>query len=144
MRTILTLLGLGFFAFLTSSCEEEINDSNQIYSDGELIISQSLYETTKTESYTIKDVAVEGDSLKFTICSGGCSGESWTVRLVDSGAVAESFPEQRWAKVALANEELCKAYICREYSINISPLQTGSGKLSLHLEGWEKTILYAY
>jgi hypothetical protein len=143
MRTSFQILLFIVSSTLLFSCEEEgANSPRQTY--GNLVIGKDLYDSIKSENFLISSVSISGDSLKIKLCSGGCSGETWDVRLVDSGAVAESFPEQRWAKVGFKNEEICYAYICREYIFDLKPLQTGSGKLSLHLDGWDGSLLYEY
>ena len=130
---------------LFSSCNDENDSANQISVTGDLIVSKEIYDQTAADGYTVKAVEIIGDSLKIEICSGGCSTESWKMKLVDAGLVAESFPEQRWTKAFLIKEvDVYSTYPCGNFSVDISPLQTGSGKLSLHLAGWGESILYSY
>jgi hypothetical protein len=125
------------------ACDEKDSPAS-LLDDGDVIINEEIYNSIKNENFTVSKASIVGDSLLLTICASGCSGESWKVTLVGSGMVAESFPEQSWAKVKFENKEACLASFCREYTFNIKPMRTGSGKLSLHLGGWDGALLYEY
>ena len=123
------LPSLVFMIMVFTSCSSD----GPINMDQEVIISQSLYNQTNTDSYT----------MILTIQSSGCDGSDWVIKLIDSGAIAESYPVQRFGKIALENEELCDAIVSREYSIDISSLRV-EDQLYLNLEGWEGQLHYKF
>ncbi|WP_420317720.1 hypothetical protein [Ekhidna sp.] len=133
------LPSLVFMIMVFTSCSSD----GPINMDQEVIISQSLYNQTNTDSYTIENAAIDGDLLILTIQSSGCDGSDWVIKLIDSGAIAESYPVQRFGKIALENEELCDAIVSREYSIDISSLRV-EDQLYLNLEGWEGQLHYKF
>ncbi len=108
-------------------------------------ISASEYEAATTSNYTIVDAQINQDCLIIQISSSGCDGESWVVQLFDSGAIAESFPEQRFIALDLTNEEECDAVISRTYSFELTLLRISeSGEIILNLNSWEGGISYVY
>lgn len=127
-------------AFLLSSC---FSDDQNLPDDQDVIVSESLYNQISTANYSIIEAEIEGDSLKLTIQSSGCDGNEWVVKLVDSGAVAESYPVQRFAKISLENEELCDAIVARDYSFNLISLRV-EDQLYLNLEGWDSQLHYDF
>lgn len=135
MKTLLSFC----MTLLFASCSSD----NQINTDQEVIISETLYNQTNTDNFTIEEAVIVGDSLKVSIQSSGCDGSEWLVKLVDSGAIAESYPVQRFAKISLKNEELCDAIVTKEYSINITPLRV-EDQLYLNLEGWDSQLHYDF
>ncbi len=75
--------------------------------------------------------------------ASGCDGNTWIVKLIDSGEIAESYPCQRTLRLSLDNQEECEAIPTKEISFDISDLQImGNNKVILHVSGEE--ILYEY
>jgi hypothetical protein len=124
---------------LVASCSSD----NQINTDQEVIISETLYNQTNTDNYTIEEAVIIGDTLRVTIQSSGCDGSEWDAKLVDSGVVAESYPVQRFAKISLKNEELCDAILTRNFTFNITSLRV-EDQLYLNLEGWDSQLHYDF
>jgi len=107
-------------------------------------ISKQRYEQAITNNYELNEVKLNGDCLEITFSASGCSGSSWETDLIDMGAIAESFPVQRFVRLSLTDEELCEAWITKTVSFNISPLQVEQDRLYLNFDGWEGQILYKY
>jgi len=130
---------LTLFALIVLGCSS--NEPNNEQED--LIVSQAIYRDTSTEQYTILDATIEGDELSITIQSGGCDGSNWEIRLVDSGSIAESYPVQRYIKVALTNNESCDALVTQTKIFDISSLQV-EDQLFFNLEGWDEQLHYDF
>jgi len=119
------------------------DEDNQSNCDQDVIISQREFENAPNEPVSIIEMKIEGDCLKIKFGASGCSGNSWVVRLIDSGIIAESLPVQRTLKLSLNNREACAAYFTREMSFNIKDLQVrGNNSVQLNVLG--KPILYEY
>lgn len=113
--------------------------------DQVVIINETLYENLETDFFTFGDVKIIDNCLSITIGASGCSGDSWKFNLIDSGAVAESSPEQRYLKFALENNEDCLAALGGTISFDLAPLQVnGSNEIILNLEGLESSLNYKY
>lgn len=99
----------------------------------------------ESDSFSIENAEIIDDCLSLRIGASGCDGSSWHFDLVDSGAVVESFPEQRFLKLQLINNEACLAVIGRTVSFNLSSLQIeGSHEIILQIEGFGASIAYNY
>ena len=111
--------------------------------DAEVIISKQEYINAPSDYLTINSASIPEDCLTISFSSSGCDGSSWVVKLIDSGAVAESSPCQRSLRLSLKNSELCDAVISKKISFDISKLQiSGDNSVILHLNG--ESILYEY
>lgn len=111
----------------------------------ELIIDKQKFDAVKTDNYNILNATVENDILTIEISSGGCSGDSWIVNLIDSEDIMESVPPQRNLRLSLTNEELCLAIVVKKIQFNISELRISQiSQVNLNLEKWNKTISYNY
>ena len=86
---------------------------------------------------------IEGDYLKMTICSSGCDGSSWVVKLFACPNDATIYPPLIDLRISFENYETCAAVPCREFSFNIENLQMqGTNKVQLNVLG--NSILYEY
>ena len=116
--------------------------------DQDVIISARDYENAPNEPFydpnvRIIDMRIVDNCLKIKFQAGGCSGNTWIVKLIDSGVIAESIPCQRTLRLSLDNRETCEALPVREISFNIEDLQLGgNNSVILHISG--HTILYEY
>lgn len=111
--------------------------------DQTVIISESEYQHAPNDHLIITELKIEGDCLNIKFSASGCDGNSWKVKLIDSGNIAESYPCQRWLRLSLENKEMCDAVFGKEISFNIKDLQIqGNDKVILHVSGNE--ILYEY
>lgn len=107
-------------------------------------ISQDLFRNAPADQVTINSLEIENDCLKINFSASGCNGESWKVRLIDSGSIKESDPPQRDLRLSLDNDEMCEAFITRELSFNIASLKVQGGSVLLNLANSGDQILYAY
>ena len=130
--------------FMNMQCEEDIDDSLEMC-DQTTIVSESMYANMVSDSFTIISSEILENCLAIEISASGCGGNSWEFNLVDSGAVAESSPEQRYLKLQLINNEACLAQFERIITFDLTPLQiNGSNEVILHLEGLESLLNYTY
>jgi hypothetical protein len=125
------------------SCSEN-NSINTYDSDFQVIVDEDLYANAPADPLEIIDLTIVNDSLKISFSSGGCDGSSWDVKLIDSGAILESFPVQRNLRLSLKNEELCKAIVMKEIAFDISKLQVEGNSIQLNITNSDKSILYKY
>lgn len=109
-----------------------------------VLIDLDAYNTAQTENLNINSIRLNGDFLIITFSASGCSGESWKVKLIDSGKVEESLPPQRSLVLSLENNEGCEAYITRELAFDISALRVSTNKVWFNFKNFDKGILYEY
>lgn len=108
-----------------------------------VIISPEEYENAPDDSLSITEMKITGNCLNIKFSASGCGGNSWIVKLIDSGDIYESYPAQRRLRLSLDNNELCAAITGKEVSFNVEDLQiSGNDKVMLHISGNE--ILYRY
>ncbi|WP_111669706.1 hypothetical protein [Algoriphagus litoralis] len=139
-KRILYLL-ISIVCFQLLSCSE---DDNLPLVDSAVLISSDAYDSALSDNYAIRSVSVDGDFLTIRFSASGCNGESWKVKLIDSGAVAESLPPQRYLVLSLENKELCEALITKELTFDISSLRVDGNSVWLNLKNFEEGILYEY
>lgn len=109
------------------------------------VVNESEYANLVSDEFTFVEANIDLDCLFIKISASGCDGNSWQFNLVDSGAVAESSPEQRFLKFALENNELCLAVFERTVSFDLKPLQIeNSNEIILNIEGLESSLNYKY
>lgn len=108
------------------------------------LISAERYKNSPNDVLTINRLSINGNCLKINFSAGGCNGDSWKLQLVDSGDILESYPVQRNLRLSLKNEELCKAYITKELTFDISNLQVDGNRVQLNITNSDKHILYDY
>ncbi len=138
----------GTFIISQDECEKIFIDYLEIFNDEsecdeDVILSEARYENDSSDSFSITNMRISGDCLFITISSGGCDGSTWEVNLIDSEAIAESYPCQRFLKLTLKNEEECDAVPSREISFNIEDLQLDDyNTVILNISG--ESITYEY
>lgn len=143
MRKILFLLALPLI--MLQSCnksEEEL----VLHSDcGQLaVVDRDRFNESDSEGFRIEEVNLNGDCLTIEVVASGCSGRTWEADLIDLGAIAESYPIQRYMKLILENTELCNALISRKFTFDLTHLQTGDEVVTLNLQDWKEQITYEY
>ncbi|RIJ49942.1 hypothetical protein D1614_04155 [Maribellus luteus] len=122
---------------------DEIKDISKLVCDQSVIISSEEYENAPNDPFSITELTITGDCLNIKFAASGCDGDTWTVKLIDSGNVAKSDPCQRTLRLSLDNKEICTAVPGKEVSFDIKNLQIiGDDKVILHVSGEE--ILYEY
>ncbi|WP_203257727.1 hypothetical protein [Hyunsoonleella ulvae] len=141
----ISFLILVMCCFLSTQCEDDIVLDIDNTCDDVVVVDDIAFDNIQSDSFQFVDVVIEGDCLHVTIGASGCDGNSWSYGLVDSGAVAESSPEQRFLKLEFLNPEVCTAFFERTISFNIASLQiNGSNEIILNLNGWEPPLNYSY
>jgi len=119
------------------SCSE---NNNEDFMNKNIIINNELYKATNTTNYNIKNISIDGNLLRISVASSGCSGSTWKAILIDSGDIAESDPIQRSVKLALENKEACLAIFIREFTFDITVLKEQFSEIILNLDGWNSQI----
>ena len=138
----------GIFTISKNECEKIFIDYLEVFSsqtdcDQNVIISETEYQNAPDDPFSITEMTITGDCLNIRISASGCDGNIWIVKLIDSGVVAESNPNQRTLRLSLDNKETCTAVPTKEVSFNIKDLQIyGDDKVILHVSG--EDILYEY
>jgi len=128
----LSFILIAFFAIgIFTACDEEI-EVELLTCEQQTIIDASQYQTATSDAASIDSLEITGNCLSITFSSGGCDGETWQVKLIDSGSVAESLPPQRSLKLTLENEEVCLAQITKTISFDVHELEV-DGEVSVWL-----------
>ena len=132
--------------FVNMQCEEEgMESSMDNVCEQTTVVNEAAYNNLVSANFMFVNAEITDDCLTIEISASGCDGNSWEFKLVDSGAIAESSPEQRYLKFQLTNDEACLAVFKRTVSFNLTPLQiNGSHEIILHLEGLEPSLNYKY
>jgi len=134
-----------FCLFVLFACDKDDNhDGNPTNCDLITIISSELYASAPNDELTINSLEINEDCLKINFSSSGCSGDSWLLKLIDSGNILESYPPQRNLRLSLKNDEECDAYFTKELTFNISNLRVEGNQVKLNLTNSDKSILYKY
>lgn len=138
----------GTFTISENECEKIFIDYLKVFStpsacDQSVIISPTDYQNAPNDPFSITELNITGDCLNIKFAASGCDGNTWIVKLIDSGIVAESYPCQRTLRLSLDNKEVCTAVPEKEISFDITGLQiVGNNKVLLNVSGEE--ILYEY
>lgn len=113
--------------------------------DQEAIVDMQKYDKEPSDEVHINSATIVDDCLTVNISASGCDGNSWTAQLYDSGAVAESEPEQRYIKLTFTNNEACLAVFNRDFNFDLSPLQIpNNGVLLLNFQNSGEQLRYEY
>jgi hypothetical protein len=142
MRALFLVFGVLPFLFVLGSCNRY--DPDPPSCDYNVMVDEALYKNGTSSQFTLSDVKIVEDCLTLTVTSSGCSGDSWKFKLVDSGAIAESYPVQRYMRFLLTNNELCDAVITKKVSFNLTSIRVGVDKVIIHLKDWDESLLYTY
>ena len=125
-------------------CSKDNENPKPVGCGFEVAIDAQEYANAPSDQLTVNGLEINNNCLKVNFSSGGCSGETWALKLIDSGAILESSPPQRNLRLSLKNEELCKAYITKELTFDISNLQVDGNIVQLNLTNSDLSILYKY
>ncbi|MBQ0735832.1 hypothetical protein J9332_16020 [Aquimarina celericrescens] len=109
-----------------------------------IIVSDTQFENAPKDPVTINSAIINDDCITINFSAGGCDGDSWEVKLIDSGGVSFSLPPQRNLRLSLKNEELCEAFITRELTFDIGALQVSGNQVLLNIQNFDQQILYEY
>lgn len=135
------------FCSMNILCEDIDEPVDDDYFCGyEAVIDADLYENLQSAEFQAIHAEIFDDCLSIEIGASGCDGSTWEFKLVDSGAVAESLPEQRFLKLQPINTELCDAFFERTISFDLTPLRIDNSvnEVVLHVDGFEGTLSYRY
>ena len=129
---------------MSTQCDDD-NDLQVSNCGQSVIIDNSFFESAVSGDYQLVGFDINNDCLTIEVSSSGCDGESWSMVLVDSGAVAESSPEQRYLKFVFANDETCLAVFNQSRMFNLTALRVdSSNEVVLNIEGFPEAINYTY
>ena len=112
----------------------------------QIIIDSNAYDNSTSSEFTFTNIEIiDDDCLFIEFSASGCDGNSWEFELIDSGAVAESSPEQRFIKFELTNNESCLAVFSRSAIFDLKPLRVeGSNEILLNINSFNESISYSY
>lgn len=111
----------------------------------DVIVDNDIYEIAESDYYTIGDIVINDDCLTVTISASGCDPNNWEMTLIDSEAIAESMPPQRYLKLTTYTNEACLAVFNKEETFDLRPLRLdGVNEVLLNIEGVEELISYTY
>jgi len=144
--TMKTYILIFFIGILALSCNTDddlsIGDHCDVISK---IISEDDFNAIITSNYLITEVELTDDCLKISFGSSGCGTELCQENLFSTNFFHAVFPLQRTIKMELINEEACLAVFQKTVSFDITTFQIdGQNKLPLHIDGWNKQIIYKY
>lgn len=144
MRCFIHTILLLIVVLLFSGCKKDDDKETPSECDQTVIISNEEYKNAPDDFLTIVSAEIQNNCLIINFGSSGCDGSTWVVKLIDSEAVAESYPPQRTLRLSLQNEELCDAYFTKKISFNIQDLQVEGSSVILNIEEFIQPILYEY
>ncbi|MBG6129724.1 hypothetical protein IWQ47_000974 [Aquimarina sp. EL_43] len=137
------LIGL-IVIFGILACNSDDDNNNTDSCDQLTIINSKQYVSEPNHNLTISSLKINGNCLKISFGSSGCSGDTWELKLIDSEEILETNPPQRNLRLSLKNEELCNAFITKEISFNILGLKVDGNKVLLNIKNSDDQILYEY
>jgi hypothetical protein len=138
------ILYLALIGLTILSCSKDDNNVHPANCDFETVKSTEQYANAPSDQLTINGLEINDNCLKINFSSGGCSGDTWELKLIDSEGILESNPPQRNLRLSLKNEELCGVYITKELTFDISNLKVDGNKVQLNLTNSDDIILYEY
>jgi hypothetical protein len=97
--------------------------------------------STTSTGFEIINATIDLNKINITISSSGCDGDSWVVGLIDSEAIAESNPVQKYFKIKFTNTELCHSIVAKTFSFDLNPSFIDDD-FYMNLEGWKGPLLY--
>ena len=101
---------------------------------------------------TIENAKIVGDTLVADLSYGGGCAEHF-VEMCWDGVFAESEPVQVWVSLVHdGNNDPCDAILNEQHVIDLKPLKTSyqdayktqTGKITIHLDDWKNSLLYAF
>ena len=135
MKKILTLVLIGLLIVGCSNDDDGVDST---------IINAELFKNAPSDGFIINSLAIVNDNLTINLRAGGCNGDTWELKLIDSESVFESNPPQRNLRLSLKNEEACQAFITQELDFDISNLQVEGNQVLLNITNSDQTVLYEY
>ena len=141
VQLVLVILTIGL---MITACDDYVETDCFTACSQQVIINAEEYQNAPDDELEIVNVQLEGDCLVIRFESGGCDGNSWGIKLIDSEAIMESYPPQRNLRLSLKNQELCDAIVTKEVAFNVSKLRLEYDKIKLNITNSGDQILYEY
>lgn len=133
-----SILLLSFLSLSMFACTVEEDDGGTSSCDAKVVVSPTDYKNAPADPVTIESVTQSGNCVTIVYSSSGCSGDTWEVKLIDSGTVLDSDPPQRSLRLSLQNDEECDMVIKKEMSFDLSSLHEGGNAVVLSLANYSK------
>lgn len=93
---------------------------------------------------TINDLSIQDNCLTIDYSNSGCDGSTWEVALY-AGEEADTNPVQRNVELVIWNAEVCQAFISKQTSFDLTPLQMpGQTAVMLNFGADGPTVTYNY
>ena len=137
----MNVLVLAFGIFFASCGEDDFTLIGDINCEVPGIVDQDQFSNESSDGFDIDDVQLDEDCLAILFGAGGCSGDTWELKLLGSEATTFSEPPQRSIRLVLKDDEECEAYIEQIVSFDISDFKVPGGDVILILEGYDEQIL---
>ncbi len=121
------------------------DDSGSKACDENVLVDAIFFENGPSMSLGITKMEINQDCLEISFNSSGCNGDTWIVKLVDSGEVTQTTPPQRTLRLSLSSEELCEAIVEKIISFDLTSIQIqGNNQVLLKIANNDSQILYEY
>jgi hypothetical protein len=128
---------------MNTQCDDD--DFDYVPCDQTVVIDDSFFESAQTREYEFNSLEISDSCLFVNISASGCDGNSWSLVLVASDDVGDSFPEQRYLKLVFTNNEACLAIVSQGRSFDLRPIQVGgANEIILNIEGFTESLTYTY
>lgn len=139
-----------FLTLLLLSCNKKDDPATSALCDEFVIINNNMFKNrpdddgTGRNGFEITSAEITDDCLVIGILSGGCTGSTIKMDLVDAGRVSETTIPQRDLKLFIDNTELCNAIVGKTMSFDLTPLKIQKKEIWLNLEKWDAQLIYTY
>ena len=144
---IITVCFCFIMLLMNTQCEDD--DFVEAPCGQTVIIDGGFYDSAESNFYNLISAEIEGNCLNIDISASGCDGNSWSMVLVDSGDITESFsedlPSERFLKFVFSNEEVCLAVFSQSRSFDLTSIQIDdANEIILNIEDFPEPLNYAY
>ncbi|TXE16584.1 hypothetical protein ES692_12470 [Psychroserpens burtonensis] len=128
---------------MNTQCDDD--DFDYVPCDQTVVVDDAFFESAQTHEYEFDSLEISDSCLFVNISASGCDGNSWSMVLVASDDIGDSFPEQRYLKLVLTNDEVCLAIVSQGRSFDLTTIQVGgSNEIILNIEGFPESLTYTY
>ena len=129
--------------FINAKCSDD--DEAESSCGPMAVIDAGFYDASESDAYNLMSAEIMGNCLTVEISAGGCDGSTWSLVLVDSGAIAESIPAKRSLKLVFSNLEDCEAQITQTRVFDLRNIQIeGSSAVILNFQNLDEVLRYDY
>lgn len=150
MKKLPSLLIILVLTLNLLSCNKKDDPATSALCDEFVIINNDMFKNRPDDDgsgrngFEITSAEIIDDCLVIGILSGGCTGNTIEMDVVDAGRVSETTVLQRDLKLFIDNTELCNAIVGKRMSFDLTPLRTQNKEIYLNLERWDGQLIYAY